>query len=155
MSIASIKQNVLLVRCAIKKAIANNEFSYSKYHLDFPTMLRNFPKGCCDISSELVAQFLVDNMDLKLKIVNGRYKDVSHTWIETEDNCIIDITLDQFRCNSLFRAYSLPEVFVGEKNALYDCFRIARSELFINWYNIETDYSYTFRKVYETIVKYI
>ena len=56
----------------------------------------NFPKGCCEVASILLAQYLYK------KCVHGEYdyddweNKFPHTWLETNDGVIIDITADQF-----------------------------------------------------------
>ena len=62
-------------------------------------VMNNFPNGCCKLSSLFLAKYLVINKVVEkekiLLSVKGQKKDLSHAWLEIEDQ-IIDITYEQF-----------------------------------------------------------
>lgn len=151
----TLRQLAVEFKTAIEDARVNGEFNYRKWNGSFPKMLIYFPKGCCDIASELLAQYLYEKQKSTLILVHGEYEDTPHTWIETEDGYIIDITSGQLQLNVLFEEYYVPEVFTGLERSYYDCFIVTRRYLFQDWNNVKTDYSDNILKAYQSIIKYI
>ncbi len=94
-------------RKAILRAVQDGELRTTT----FPA----FPKGCCDMASELLAQFLLDK-GIETFMINGQSrKDNSHhVWLRTKkDNIIIDITAYQFEY--LYKEEPIPKTIVGEE----------------------------------------
>ena len=92
------------------------------------TIFREFPRGCCGIASELLAQFLLES-GIRTYYICGNYREgsfdnfQSHAWLETEDDIIIDITGDQFRYNPAFLNYNKP-IYVGLMDDFHNLFEI-------------------------------
>lgn len=80
-------------RTAIEKAQMNNEPGY---------YFERFPVAQCGTTSDLLAQYLLDNGFTKVIYVNRSHSSsklimpIPHTWLLVENN-IIDITADQFK----------------------------------------------------------
>lgn len=97
-----------------------------EFNKDF--LFYKFPRGCCGDSSDLLAQFLLEN-DIKTDYVCGTYSDGSfdgiwsHAWLLTNRHTIIDITGDQFKSNSVFLNYDTP-VYIGEKDDFHRLFLV-------------------------------
>ena len=99
----------LLFRKAIETAIEAGDITYSN-------MLR-FPEGCCGFTSDLLQRYLYENGIITF-YVSGSYgyawdNSESHTWLETENKTVIDITGDQYRNKKL--RFTEP-VYVGTRN---------------------------------------
>ena len=60
-------------------------------------VFREFPRGSCGATSELLAAFLKDCQLGTFSYVSGwhREKSISHAWLELEE-LIVDVTSDQF-----------------------------------------------------------
>ena len=76
---------------------------------------KDFPRGCCDDSSLLLAAFLTDNGHPGAMRVHGEHGGTreelgTHVWLQL-DGWLIDITGSQFREDG----YPQPEVLVAEK----------------------------------------
>lgn len=151
----TLNQLTIEFKIAIEDARANGVFNNRKWHSSFPKMLIYFPKGCCDIASELLAQYLYEKQKSRLILVHGECEDTPHTWIETDDGYIIDITAGQLQLNALFAGYQVPEIFVGIERSYYDCFIVTRRNIFQDWNNVKTGYSDIILRVYQSIIKYI
>ncbi len=91
------------------------------------TTLPQFPRGCCEIASDLLAEYLLEN-GIVTHCVHGEYyfdyreNKYPHTWLETNDGYIIDITADQFRSQPGFEKTLLPSCYVGHNRGVYDSF---------------------------------
>ncbi len=124
---------------------------------------RNFPNGCCGITAELLARFLMDNgIKGKLTYIGGTYREYSlelpsHAWLKIENNIVVDITGDQFKY------YPVPfnfneAVYVGLYNDFYNLFEIDEEEICNNYYLLDDVYvrnHLSRRKLYEIILEYI
>ena len=106
-------------RAAIMAAKLNGEFNIrGRDGLD---RMSYFPRGCCDDSCDLLAQYLSTKYGIHTKQGNGRYRDKNpnnttyHAWLVTSDNTIIDITADQF----VFFSHYPEGVYVGPENPFY------------------------------------
>lgn len=76
-------------RKAIENACDDRELTFYPFYM--------FPKNCCDMTSELLAQFLYDmELDTVMIIGSCYEKNEHHVWLEAANNMIIDITADQF-----------------------------------------------------------
>ena len=86
-----------------------------------------FPKGCCEVASDLLAQYLLEN-GIHTKSVHGEYdyddweNKYPHTWLETEGGVIVDITADQFARNKVFTSFDLMPCYVGTDRSFYSLF---------------------------------
>lgn len=95
-----IKRLVKQFRGAIDVAWGAGDF-------DKDFSFKNFPCGCCGDTSDLLAQFLLEN-GIRTYYVCGTYRGgsfegyQSHAWLLTDNNTIIDITGDQFKYNPDF-----------------------------------------------------
>ena len=91
-------------------------------------VFREFPRGCCGIASELLAQFLLEG-GIHTYYVCGNYRKggfdnlQSHAWLVTENDIIIDITGDQFRYEPVFLNYN-KSVYVGPMDDFHNLFEI-------------------------------
>lgn len=108
---------VFTFRKAIETAKANDEPSL---------FFRKFPAGQCGHTSDMLAQFLIDNEIGPVRYVNGTYYGEdgsvmqSHAWLVVE-NLIIDITADQFRYHAAPLTNGAP-VYIGPMNEYYQLF---------------------------------
>ena len=104
-------------RNAIELAKDNNEPGY---------FFRKFPTGQCGHTSDILAQFLIDNGIGPVRYINGTYYGEdgsvmqSHTWLVVKD-LIIDITADQFRYHAEPLTNDIP-VYIGPMNEYYQLF---------------------------------
>lgn len=82
-------------------------------------LLNSFPSGCCDITSDFLHKYLLDNFDISTKQVSGYCKviDCRHCWLQTEDGIIIDITGNQYVKLNLSKCY------VDKANKIYESFK--------------------------------
>lgn len=143
-------------RIAIESAKNNGRFSADQH-------FRDFPNGCCGITSELLAKFLMENgIKCKLTYIVGTYRDYSlelssHAWLKIDNNIIVDITGDQFKY------YPVPlnfyeNVYVGLYNYFYNLFEIDLEEICNNYYPLDNSYIRNYlsrRKLYEIILEYV
>lgn len=87
-----------------------------------------FPRGCCGIASELLAEYLM-RKGIRTYYVcgtftrDGNISTQDHAWLKTEDGVIIDITGDQF-CNKAEFLYFDIKVFVGRDSEFHKLFEI-------------------------------
>ena len=88
----------------------------------------NFPRGCCGDTSDLLAQFLLEN-DIRTYYVCGTFRRgsfenfQSHAWLLMDNQIIIDITGDQFRNNPDFLNYD-KSVYVGAEDDFHRLFEV-------------------------------
>lgn len=146
-----LKRLVYMFRMAIEKAIENGEEG---------TFFAKFPKGQCGITSELLAQFLIDNGFDSIEYMCGTFRGdqheeiQSHAWLIIEQN-IVDITSDQF-VNYEGKLKNNRKVYVGPVDDYYkifDCHEADRHpqyRLNPKWPNYNE-----LKRNYETIMKYI
>jgi hypothetical protein len=81
-----------------------------------------YPRGCCDMGSELLAQYLLDNQIVTMMINGKTEKDNSHhVWLRTDDGITIDITADQFNGQIGMPSYSAP-IIIGDEAPIHDVF---------------------------------
>ena len=137
-------------RRGIEKAKVQNEFVKDQN-------FRNFPLGCCGVTTNLLAKFLMDNgVVTKLVYVNGTYLDFSHAWLQT-NNMIVDITGDQFKYVQELFNYN-ESIYVGDYNDFYSLFEVNCEDEYPKEFVLE-DRRYCFqlshKKIYDIILKYI
>lgn len=110
---------VVAFRRAIERAKANNEQG---------EFFRKFPVGQCGNTSDMLAQYLIDNGISPITYVNGTYygdygDDMqAHTWLVV-NGMLIDITGDQFKYHEKPLKYDIP-VYIGPKTEYYELFEI-------------------------------
>lgn len=75
-----------------------------------PSHLKNFPRGCCGVVSELLGDYLSSQLGLQVDYVCGEKDGGSHAWIEC-DGVVIDITSDQFE--------GRPPVYIAVRDSWY------------------------------------
>jgi len=103
---------------------------------DKDTSFRNFPQGCCGDTSDLLAQFLLEN-GIRTYYVYGTYRAgvfdeiQTHAWLFTGNHIIIDITGDQFRYNPIFLNYNNP-VYVGMEDVFHKMFEVEKRNIRAN-----------------------
>lgn len=151
-----IKELAIKFRFAIDSARNERRFSADQ-------CFRNFPTGCCGITAELLARFLMDNgIKGKVTYIGGTYHDYSlelqsHAWLIIENDIVVDITGDQFKY------YPVPvnfneTVYVGLYNDFYNLFEINKEDTCNNDYPLDDTYvrnHLSRRKLYEIILEYI
>ena len=102
-NIAEIRRLAQAFREGIEKAVESGDIS----SITTKTTMPYFPKGCCEIASDLLAQYLLEK-GTHTKSVHGEYdfddweNKFPHTWLETDGGIIIDITADQFVGEKVF-----------------------------------------------------
>lgn len=156
MSFSSGKQTKLetLVsnfRKAIEAAKANNEPG------DF---FRRFPVGQCGNTSDILAQYLIDNGIGPITYVNGTYYGDgwddrwAHTWLVVS-GLVIDITGDQFKYHEKPLAYDVP-VYIGPMTDYYRLFEIGPGGE-CEHFGLEKQWSnyHKLKDWYETILEYL
>ena len=122
-NIAEIKRLVQSFREGIERAIKSGSISSKTTKSTMPC----FPKGCCEVASDLLAQYLLEN-GIHTKSFHGEYiyEDLMdrfpHTWLETDEGVIIDITADQFIGKYVFRKYNFSPCYVGLDREFYSLF---------------------------------
>lgn len=151
-----IKELATQFRIAIESAKNERRFIVDQ-------CFRNFPSGCCGITTELLAKFLMDNgIKSKLTYIGGTCREkslepLSHAWLKIDNNIIVDITGDQFKY------YPVPfnfneTVYVGLYNDFYNLFEIDEEETCNNYYPLNDSHirnHLSRRKLYEIILEYI
>lgn len=85
-----------------------------------------FPDGCCDMTSEMLAQYLHDN-GIETVMVNGA-NDIDgsrHVWLRTLDGINIDITAYQFE-GRIKGISNISKTIIGEEDAIHRIFAFER-----------------------------
>ena len=128
----------------------------------------DFPNACCGDAPDLLAQYLMDNIQnyvISCRCVYGtyRYDDFEniygHSWLVVNDKIIVDITADQrqFKNEEIFPQDAVIPCYVGEKSKLHSLFEIEPSQC-RNFYGLQNlgECSYKrMKKLYDTILKCI
>ena len=86
---ATLYELVVNFRNAIDEAKARREFNSR-------SCLFRFPDDCCDMTCDLLAEYLREHGIYTFQI-NGKHKydnQWHHVWLETDDGIVIDITDD-------------------------------------------------------------
>ena len=157
MDIERIAFFVTKFRNAIDEAIRNGETSPWLYMAFFD----KFPLGCCGLTSDMLAEYLLEN-GIKTKYVSGiAYEDVdwdydhsnrSHAWLLYDDTVIIDITGDQFKYSEHFY-FNDDRVYVGNGNKFYDLFKYNEKRDVHDIYPLALGIDE--QRIYRIIMKYI
>ncbi|WP_160684330.1 transglutaminase domain-containing protein [Clostridium sp. C2-6-12] len=120
-----------------------------------------FPRGCCGDTSDLLAQYLLEN-GIETNYVCGTYRDGSfensqtHAWLLTDNNIIIDITGDQFKYDADFLNYN-ESVYVGVEDDFHRLFEVEKRDCHDN-YGVDNLGCFSqprLNKLYRKIIKYI
>ena len=145
-----LEKLVFAFRKAIERAQKNDEPG---------EFFRKFPTGQCGHTSDLLAQFLIDNGGSQVRYVYGTYygrndKMQSHAWLSVGD-MIIDITADQFRYHEAPLTNDIP-VYIGPMNEYYKLFDMTFGD---NHEHMGLERQWTnYRELircYDTIIRYI
>lgn len=146
----TLKSLVSKFRKAIELAIDNGENG---------TFFKEFPFGQCGNTSDMLAQYLIDNDFSPVYYVNRTYYHDSydsqeHAWLEV-DGKIIDITADQFKYENEPLKNNCP-VYVGPLNNYYKIFESHPMDRCIHLGLEMCKYNYSeLKEYYETILKYL
>ena len=122
-------------RNSIEEAKEQGEFNGDRRFRDFPT-------GCCGITTDLLAKFLLDKrVRIKMDYVCGTYYDIdlenpSHAWLELDNGHIIDITGDQFKYYPAPLKFNKP-VYVGIYSDFHKAFEINLKESYSMQYELD------------------
>lgn len=107
-------------RCAIIKAVRDGKLSITPFTY--------FPDGCCDMASEMLAQYLYDQ-GIETVMVNGA-NDIDgsrHVWLRTLDGINIDITAYQFE-GSIKGISNISKTIIGDEDSIHRIYAFAREE---------------------------
>lgn len=95
-------------RSAIERAVDSGELREYPFY--------KFPDNCCDMTCDLLSQYLNEN-DIETVQIKGVHKDdpqLYHVWLQTVDGIVIDITADQF-LNKFGMPKDINSIHVGKK----------------------------------------
>ncbi len=157
-NIAEIRMLAQSFREGIERAVKSGSISSRTTKSTMPY----FPKGCCEVASDLLAQYLLEN-GVHTKSVHGEYdyddweNKFPHTWLETDEGVIIDITADQFVGKKVFDTFTLLPCYVGLDRGFYSLFNEDyREEAFQGLSSCDGDfYRRNVDSLYEIILKHI
>lgn len=154
--IMSIKgKSLALLVLKFRKAIeaAKNENNLEEFFIKFPV-------GQCGNTSDLLAQYLIENGYNSIVYVNGTYYGdeyehrYAHTWLIVEE-MVVDITGDQFKYYSKPLFNDTP-VYIGPMTKWYKLFEIGPQGK-LKHYGLEKSWIHyrKLRDCYDIILKYI
>ena len=132
---------------------AFHELVLSGHWFDNMTISRDFPKGCCDDSSLLLAAYLHDEgFPGALRISGssgGNHGElVSHVWLKFGDQ-FIDIT------GSQFEDYDQPEILITEHDDFLSTFKIEPNPRLADYRQTSGLSGYDFSKAYKATLSRI
>lgn len=147
MDMGSLKQAVADFRSAL------NELVLSGHWFDNMSISRDFPRGCCDDSSLLLAAYLHDQGfpgALRISGQSGgkRGELGTHVWLKL-DGQIIDIT------GSQFEDYTQPDILIAEDDEFLSSFRIEPEPRLADFRQTSGLPGYDFHKAYDAILSRI
>lgn len=102
-------------RTAIEEAVEAGDLTIYPF--------RRFPNDCCDMTCDLLAQYLKEH-NIDTIQINGVCKWDSqwhHVWLRTTDGTVIDITADQFAGKQGMPNY-IDSVYVGDEGDIQKIF---------------------------------
>lgn len=141
-------------RKGIENAQASGEFNKR-------SILEYFPNGCCDLTSELLAKYFIENGIKNIQRVHGSYyvyydENESHVWILIDNEIIVDITGDQYKNNKSPFVFS-NKVYVGNPTDFHNSFEKYEKEKYSGILSSEKTSlgNPSDNEVYEIIKKYI
>ncbi len=146
-----LEELVYSFRRAIESAKDNNESG---------EFFRKFPLGQCGNTSDILAQYLIDNGIKNIEYVNGTYYGedfedrCSHTWLYI-NNSVIDITADQFKYEHSPIRCDVP-VYIGPMSAYYRQFEVTPGGRYKH-HGLHSEWIHysDLKAWYETILKYL
>lgn len=140
-------------RNAMDCARANGEFNRI-------SPLNNFPIGCCDITCDLLGNYLAE-YGVETYEIYGEYWDeineysINHVWLVLSYDDIIDITGDQFKYDEQFFNYN-KKVHVGKEENFHRLFAEKRfSENYMRLVGEDNVRRETLNCAYEIVNKYL
>lgn len=92
------------------------------------TIFAKFPDGCCTYTSDLLAEYLIDNgiQRERIQILNSEStrNGYTHCWLMIDNIFYLDITADQFNNKPYFKKYSpIPNCcFVPKDTHFFELF---------------------------------
>lgn len=89
--------------------------------------LFSFPVDCCDMTCDLLAEYLREH-GIHTFQINGKHiydNQWHHVWLNTFDGVVIDITGDQFNEMEGF-SNKISGVWVGDENEVHEIFCVDR-----------------------------
>ncbi|MCU7652182.1 hypothetical protein ODJ80_05090 [Acutalibacter sp. LFL-21] len=150
----TLKKLVYKFRNAIERAKDNNEPG---------EFFRKFPIGQCGNTSDMLAQYLIENHIGPIELVSGiyyaddpNYPDdrQSHAWLLVK-GVIIDITCDQFKFHNTPLKCDNP-IYIGPMSDYYRQFDTSHAEIY--WHQgLDKNWPHynQLRSTYETIKRYL
>lgn len=112
----TLKQKAIRFRNAINQAKKRGA-------LDWHSTFSKFPDDCCDMTCDLLGQYLLES-GIETYQINGINKHDSswhHVWLVTNDGVIIDITGDQF-VGKILNESDVDPVHVGREGIVHKLF---------------------------------
>ncbi|MBD7912232.1 MULTISPECIES: hypothetical protein [Clostridium] len=149
-----IKRLVNQFRHAIDMAKDEGDFNKDR-------SFSKFPSGCCDDTSDLLAEFLLRN-GIRTYCVCGTYRDgsfenhQSHAWLLYDNHIIIDITGDQFKYNSNFLNYD-KSVYIEVEDDFHRLFEVEDRDIrkSVGLDALGSGSQPRLKELYRKIIKYI
>ena len=132
------------------------DIAYENGDFEFDICFRDFPRGCCGDTCDLLGEFLLRH-GVKTCYICGCFENgQTHAWLLTDDDIIVDITGDQFKDNFVFLNYNIS-VYVGKKDKFHDLFEVAPRDVRENvGINVSDGMCASrLRDLYRKIIKYI
>lgn len=75
------------------------------------SLFAHFPDGCCTYTSDLLAEYLIENgiQRERIQVLNSKASKGydTHCWLMIDDMYYLDITGDQFSNKSYYKKYGL------------------------------------------------
>lgn len=122
MNINQIKNLTYAFRIALDSIVADKQFG--RLHI-----FHSFPRGCCTYTSDLLAEYLIDNGIPRNQICSVSGESISqqyaHCWLCINNSLYVDVTADQFNYTSYFKDYQpIPNCYLVscDSPSLYDLF---------------------------------
>ena len=112
----TIKQKAIKFRNAIYRAKRHGD-------LDWHSTFSKFPDDCCDMTCDLLGQYLLES-GIETYQINGVNKYDSswhHVWLVTTEGVIVDITGDQF-VGKILNEDDVDPVHVGREGIVHKIF---------------------------------
>jgi hypothetical protein len=133
--------------------LALTELVLSGHWFDNMSIKGDFPRGCCDDSSLLLAAYLHDQGFPGAVRISGAHGGkneelMSHVWLKLGSQ-LIDIT------GSQFENYNQPEILIAEKDEFLDSFQIDPEPRLADFRQSPYVPGYDFNKAYEAILSRI
>lgn len=122
-----------------------------------------FPRGCCRYTSDLLAQFMLDNgiEANRIEMVEAETNEdnYTHCWLMIDNVLFVDITADQFNEELYFKRYTpIPACcLVSRDTYLYECFNRSKMQ-FLQNVGIDSyggDIPFKLQVVYDAVIQQI